>query len=138
MYGIAFWCASCDFLVRCSNVATSFFRSSYIEFHSSRYREDWWSARSPVFAASGKERLKEKLGCQLNQTRIARPLDAPEIRAVGDTAIWIIEPGVVHQVEHLRPKFQTFALGQGHGFVDGEIPVVDARAAADRARCVAV
>src|ERR1700736_3620918 len=135
-----FLCASADLGVRRSNVASSFCRSGYIEVSEDTQAGCCAAIRFPGDASRpGMDLstlllpLKIKLQSNLHQARISDLLGYAEVGAVGDVAVYVVEMGVIGNVEDIPTELKVLALADRDFLLQGHIPVVQADSAADSA-----
>ncbi len=81
--------------------------------------------------------LKNKPQCNLNQPRVPGSVYLSEGRSSCDVPGWVKKLRVIKQIEELGAKFQICSLAQRYSFVESEIEVDNARAAAHGARRIA-
>src|ERR1700758_4970987 len=135
-----FLCASADLGVRRSKVASSFCRSAYIEV----LREDSGGplpGGGPLECPGGRSRpgwyiicaLEKEFQCELHQPRIASRQHLPE-RRVREVAIRIHEFRLVEEVEDIGSELEVLRFRQRNPFRYRDVPLILARAAANRSR----
>src|ERR1700674_2206769 len=90
--------------------------------------------RFSIFPEVARIALEVQLQSELHKPRIARPLDAAEVRAVGRIPIGLEELGVVERVEELSPEFQPGPLAELRDLLEADLPIVDSRSAANGPR----
>src|SRR5215813_4503654 len=77
--------------------------------------------------------LEDKLQCELNFARLARPERLPKGAAVRNVAVHAVELGVIKQVIKLRPEFSAKLFRYLEALVQAGVKIRDPGAAADRA-----
>ena len=78
--------------------------------------------------------LKRKLQSKLNIPRLARMLDAAEVRSIADIAVGVEKLRMVKNVEELGAEFEVFGFADRQLFLNGEIEVIDPGSAAESTR----
>src|SRR5437016_8261981 len=80
--------------------------------------------------------LEVQLQRELHQSRVAGPLDAAKVGAIGCIAIRLEELCMVKHVEDFGPELHAITLADAGLLQHGQLRVKGSRPAADRPRCV--
>src|SRR5215469_10502344 len=129
--------ASADFGVRRSKVEISFCRSGYIlVLRDDSSRLFCAAIRFPGGSTARVSNLtlllEVELQSKLHQTWVARLLNQAK-RGIAEVAVWVDELRFVEQVEDVGAELEIFRLVESNPLRDGDIPLVLARPATDRA-----